>query len=77
MKILQKNQGEKAKYLLQRDRALATIVLSANPTLLYLLEPDPENLALVWKKFAYQFQKETWANKLALRRKLYNLKLKA
>ena len=77
MKILQKNQGEKAKYLLQRDRALATIVLSVNPTLLYLLEPDPENLALVWKKFAYQFQRKTWANKLALRRKLYNLKLKA
>ena len=55
MKILQKNQGEKAKCLLQRDRALATIVLSVKSTLLYLLEPDPENLALVWKKFAYQF----------------------
>ncbi|CAB4035876.1 Retrovirus-related Pol poly from transposon TNT 1-94, partial [Paramuricea clavata] len=33
---------------------------------------------LVWKRLADQFQKEikTWANKLALRRKLYSLRLK-
>ena len=30
----------------------------------------------VWKKLSDQFQKETWANKLELRRKLYSLKLK-
>ena len=35
------------EYLLQRDRALATIVLSVDPTLLYLLAPDPENPAVV------------------------------
>ena len=29
--------------MLQRDRALATIVLSVDPTLLYLLVADPEN----------------------------------
>ena len=70
------NQGEQAKYLLRRDCALATIVLSVDPTLLYLLGPDPKNAAVVWKKLAGQFQKKTWANKLVLRRKLYNLKLK-
>ena len=37
---------------------------------------DPENLTVVWRKLADQFQKKTWANKLAFRRKLYNLKLK-
>ena len=31
---------------------------------------------LVWKKLESQFQKKTWSNKLTLRRKLYNLKLK-
>ena len=58
-----KNQGEQAKYLLQRDRPLATIVLSVDPTLSYLLGQDPENPAVVWKKLADQFQKKTWANK--------------
>ena len=61
---------------MRRDRALAMIVLSVDPTLLYLLGPDPQNPAVVWKKLADQFQKKTWANKLALQRKLYNLKLK-
>lgn len=63
------------KYLSRRDRALATIVLSVETSLLYLLG-DPDDLAVVWKKLANQFQKKTWANKLALRRKLYSLKLK-
>lgn len=30
----------------------------------------------MWQKLADQFQKKTWANKLALRRKLYSLRLK-
>ena len=51
-------------------------MLSVNPTLLYLLGPDPENPAIVWKKLGDEFQKKTWMNKLALQRKLYNLKLK-
>ena len=69
-------EADRAKYLLRKDRALATIVLSVDPKLLYLLGPDPEDPVAVWKKLADQFQKKTWANKLALRRKLHNLKLK-
>ena len=69
------DEGEIPKYELLRDRALATIVLSVEPTLLYLLGPDPEDPAEVWKKLASQFQKDTWSNKLTLRRKLYDLKL--
>lgn len=64
-----------AKFVARRDRALAIIVLSVGPSLLYLLG-IPQNPVDVWKKLSDQFQKKTWANKLALRRKLYSLKLK-
>ena len=70
------DQGGQAKYLLQRDCTLATIVLSVDPTLLYIPGTDPENPAVVWKKLTDQFQRKTWVNKLVLQRKLYNLKLK-
>ena len=64
-----------AKYVGRRDRALAVIVLSVDPALLYLIG-DPDDPAKVWKKLSDQFQKKTWANKLALRRKLYALRLR-
>ena len=41
---------------------------------MYLLG-DPQDPAEVWKKLSEQFEKKSWANKLALRRKLYSLKL--
>ena len=66
--------GLHAKYLSHKDLALTTIVLSLEPSLLYLIG-DPDDLGVAWKKLADQFQKKTWANKLALRR-LYSLKLK-
>ena len=59
----------KQKYIVERDRALAIIVLSIQPTLLYLIG-DPQDPAVVWRKLSDQFQKKTWANKLALCRKL-------
>ncbi len=64
-----------ANYLARKDRALATILLSIEPSLLYLIG-EPEDPIVVWKKLLDQFQKKTWANKLALRHKLYSLKLK-
>ena len=63
------------KFVGRRDRALALIVLSIEPSLLYLVG-DPENPVTVWQKLADQFQKKTWANKLELRRKLYAMRLK-
>ena len=52
------SQADKyAKFMARRDRALATIVLSVDPTLLYLLG-DPENPVIVWKKLSDQFQKK-------------------
>ena len=71
------NQGKQVKSLLWRYRVLATIVLSVDPTLLPLLGPDPDNQVVVWKNLADQFQKKTWVKELVLKRRLYNLKLKA
>jgi len=59
------NSDAHAKFVVRRDRALATIVLPVDPSLLYLLG-DPENPITVWKKLSDQFQKKTWANKLEL-----------
>lgn len=69
------SEEKKAKYATRKDRALATIVLSVDPSLLYLIE-EPTDPVVVWKKLGSQFQKKSWANKLELRRKLYSLRLK-
>ena len=45
-----------AKFVARRDRALAIIVLSVEPSLLYLIG-DPEDPIIVWQKLADQFQK--------------------
>ena len=60
------------KFISRRDRALAIVVLSIDPTLLYLIG-DPKDPTEVWKKLSDQFQKKTWANNLELCRKLYSL----
>ena len=63
------------KYRTRRDKALATIVLSIDPSLLYLIG-DRENPVVVWKLFSEQSQKVMWAYKLALRRRIHSLRLK-
>ena len=60
------------KFLARRDRVLAVIVLSVEPSLI----GDPVDPVVVWKKLRDHFQKKTWANKLELRRKMYALRLK-
>ena len=64
-----------SKFNDRKDKALSTIVLAVEPSLLYLLG-DPEDPVIVWKKLCDQFQKKTWSNKLVLRRKLMSLKPK-
>lgn len=71
----EREADKRAKFMARRDRALAMIVLSVEPTILYLLG-DPEDPIVVWKKLSDHFQKKTWANKLELRRRLYSLRLK-
>ena len=69
--------GERrTKFLARRDHALATIVLSIDPTLLYLTGADPEDPIAVWQALQKQFQRKTWANKLSLRRRLHSLHLR-
>ena len=62
-------------FMARYNRMLATIILTVDMTLLYLIE-EPDSSVTVWEKLANQFQKKTWANKLILRRKLYALRLK-
>ena len=45
------------KFVVWRDKALATIVIAADPSLLYLI-CDPENPKDVWQKLHEQFQKK-------------------
>ena len=66
---------ELAEYQIKKDKALATLVLAVEPSLLYLLG-EPQDPKTVWDILQGQFQKKTWANKLCLRRKLYRLKLR-
>ncbi len=67
-------QEEVTKFNKNCDKALAVIVLSISPSLLYIIG-EPSNPVEVWQKLADNFVKKTWANKLHLRKKLYSLKL--
>ena len=67
--------SEKAKFVARKDRALTTIVLSVDTTLLYLIS-NPQDQVVVWNKLATQFEKKTWATKLDLHHKLHYLQLK-
>ena len=70
------DDATKQKYEARKDRALATIVLSIDTSLLYLLG-EPKDPVEVWGKLENQFQKKNWINKLILRRKLHTLHLDA
>ena len=59
----------------RKDRALATVILSIDPKLLYLVG-EPSDPVEVWTLLSNNFQKKTWANRLALRRRLHSLRLK-
>ena len=52
---LRKKAAEYSKFMAKRDRALATMVLSINPSLLYLIG-DPDDPSAVWEKLSDQFQ---------------------
>ena len=61
-------------YHSRRNKALTTIILSIDPSLLYIVGSDPSDPAEVWQKLRDTFQKKTWANKLRLKRRLYGMK---
>ena len=64
-----------AKFVMRRDKTLATIVLAVESSLLYLIGSDPTDPVVVWRTLADQFQRKTWANKLELKQKLFSLQL--
>ena len=51
--------GAHSKYISWKNHALAIILLSVDPSLLYLLG-DPTDPTAVWEKLSTQFQKKTW-----------------
>ena len=61
------------KYCNRRDRALATIVLTLDPELLYLVENIDDPIQ-VWNKLEKNFQTKSVESKFALRKKLINTK---
>ena len=64
-----------AKFTARKDKALAIIVLVVEPSLLYLIGADPRDQVAVWKALADHFQRNTWANKPKLKRKLFSMGL--
>lgn len=65
-----------AKYQVRKNKALANLVLSIDPELLYLLgDRDPTEPKDVWDAMGEQFQRKSWARQLDLKRKLFALKL--
>ena len=66
---------QQVKFAARKDKALAIIVLAVDPSLLYLIGADPTNPVVVWKALADHFQRNTWANKLELKRKLFSMRL--
>ena len=71
-----KKSERRTKFLARKDRALAIIVLAIDPELLYLVGSDPDDPVVVWKKLQDQFQRKTWANRLALRCKLHSMRFR-
>ena len=59
----------------KQQKALATIVLGIDPGLLYLIGTDPESAKEVWQILEKQYQKDSWLNKLSLKKRLYNIRL--
>ncbi len=70
------NAGQDAidKFAGRKDKALALVVLSVEPSLLYLLgEPDDPGLLQYGRSSVISFRKNhAWANKLELRCMLYS-----
>ena len=63
-----------ARYISRKDKALALIVLSIQPRLLYLIG-DPQDPINVWKSLQDIFQKKSWSNKFRLKKQLYGMRL--
>ena len=68
--------ADRSNFVKRQNKALANLVLSIEPQLLYIVG-DPTDPAEVWTKLQNTFQKKSWSNRLRLKKKLYTMKLKA
>ena len=68
------NNDAYKKYCNRRNRALATIVMTLDPELRYLVENIDDPIK-VWNKLEKKFQTKSVASKFALRKKFINTKL--
>ena len=71
--VVSENVGERRRYNERRAKALGTLKLTIDDSLIYLI-PDTDDPKEIWKKLQNTFQAPTWNNKVALKNKLYNLK---
>ena len=69
------NAEVKKAFEARKIQAFYTIVLSIHPSLLWMVPQDEEDPAVVWKKLKDMFQKDTFANKRELRKKLCTARL--
>ena len=61
------DEGQRARFTTRRDQALATVVLSVDSSILYIIG-NPEDPVIVWKVLD---EKKTWARRLHLCWKLH------
>ena len=64
-----------ARFTARHDKALVTIVLVTEPSLLNVTGTDPTDPVVVRKVLADQFQCKTWVNELELKQKLFSITL--
>ena len=57
------------KYLSWKDRALATIVLFVDPSLLYIIR-DPVDSTIIWKKLANQLSWEDLGKQINIEKEI-------
>ena len=50
-----KNADQQARFAARRDKAIATVMLAIEPSLLYVIGADPTDPVKVWKAPADQF----------------------
>ena len=73
--VAPEGRDARTKFETRRDKALGTLMLLLDPSLLYLVE-GLDNPSEVLAKLSDQFCKKTWANKLEVRKKLHSLRLR-
>ena len=68
-------EAKREAFETRKNKAFYTIVLNMHPSLLWVVPPDEENPVTIWNRLKEMFQKDTFANKRELRKKLCTARL--